>query len=124
MAWSPGECRASLRTLASLNILKIWRMSSRDPDPSSPSLQWIYLCHKTVTMQSFLVDLGEVVGAGVVVVVVEFELAAELESKKSELKLESRKRETKNGRMERTSTILRESTRKAHFFGAPANLKG
>ena len=62
------------------------------------------------------------VGAGVVVVVVEFELAAELESKKSELKLESRKRETKNGRMERTSMMFRVSTRKAHFLGAPANL--
>ena len=70
--------------------------------------------------QSFLVDLGEVVGAGVVVVVVEFEFAAE--SKKSELKLESRKRETKNGRMERTSIMFRVSTRKAHFLGAPANL--
>ena len=44
--------------------------------------------------------------------------------RRSELKLESKKRDTKNGRMERTSTILRESTRKAHFFGAPANLKG
>ena len=62
-------------------------------------------------------------GAGVVVVVVEFEFAAELESKKSELKLESRKRETKNGRMERTSIMFRVSTRKAHFLGAPANLQ-
>ena len=61
-------------------------------------------------------------GAGVVVVVVEFEFAAELESRKSELKLESRKRETKNGRMERTSIMFRVSTRKAHFLGAPANL--
>ena len=59
-------------------------------------------------------------GAGVVVVVVEFEFAAE--SRKSELKLESRKRETKNGRMERTSIMFRVSTRKAHFLGAPANL--
>ena len=54
--------------------------------------------------------------------VVEFEFAAELESRKSELKLESRKRETKNGRMERTSIMFRVSTRKAHFLGAPANL--
>ena len=61
-------------------------------------------------------------GAGVVVVVVEFEFAAESESRKSELKLESRKRETKNGRMERTSIMFRVSTRKAHFLGAPANL--
>ena len=40
----------------------------------------------------------------------------------SEPKFESKKRETKKGRMERTSTMLSESVRKAHFWGAPANL--
>ena len=33
--WSPGEWRANLRTLASLKILKTWRISSTPPSSSS-----------------------------------------------------------------------------------------
>ena len=82
--------------LASLKILKICRRSSREPAPSSFSWAGVG------TVELVIIILSE--------------------PPSSELKPESKKRETKKGRMESTSTMLRESIRKAHFWGAPANL--
>ena len=59
-------------------------------------------------------------GANVVVVVLVTEL---LSPRKSALKSDSKKRDTKKGRMDRTSMMLRVSTTNWHFLGAPANLR-
>ena len=81
-----------------MKILNICRRSSREPAPAPSSLSWA--------------------GPGLV----EFVIIILSEPPSSELKPESKKGETKNGRIESTSTMLRESIRKAHFCGAPANL--
>ena len=89
---------SSVPDLANLKILNICRRSSREPAPSSLSLVGV------ITVEEF-------------VIICPLELPPS-----SELKPESKKSETKNGRIESTSTMFRESIRKAHFWGAPANL--